>query len=77
MANAFQLKIISRGLNLEDAALSALADSLAAAPRAEVTDGSLVCTVGCGAAVGRIVVDFNPIPPGPKEILSVATVVVT
>lgn len=77
MAHACQLKIISSGLDLEDAALSVLVDSLAEAPLAEVIDGSLVCCVECGAAVGRIVVDFNPIPPGPKEILSLATVVVT
>ncbi len=62
-----------------DAELSVVAGGVAEAAEAGDVDLEPLSAVdnAAGAVTGAMVVDFRPTPPGPKETLSVAMVVVT
>jgi hypothetical protein len=71
--------LANNGRGWEGAELSIVADCVGdtVAPDVNVAvDFELFPVVG-GAAVGVMVVDFNPTPPGPNDTLSLAIVVVT
>lgn len=74
-----QTMLAKKGRGWEVARLSTVADCVADASATDVdvaVDFELPSVV-CGAAVGVMVVDFNPIPPGPNDTLSLAIVVST